>query len=113
MLFVIKYIKYGVYALVVALVSGVFVKITTVSAENDSLRTKLTLSGVQLSMQTNVIAQLSQQREEMNVLLLNRQTRVSQNEEKLRHEIKKLQEDIQDNTCVIPTDVTERLRQSY
>ncbi|SIO96075.1 hypothetical protein [Vibrio spartinae] len=113
MLFVIKYIKYGIYALVAALVIGVFVKITTVAAENDSLRAKLTLSGVQLSMQTNVIAQLSQQREEMNVLLLNRQTRMSQNEEKLRHEIKNLQQKMRGNTCVIPADVTKRLRQSY
>ncbi|KUI98961.1 hypothetical protein [Vibrio sp. MEBiC08052] len=113
MLFVIKYIRYGVYALVAALVIGVFVKITTVSAENNSLRAKLTLSGVQLLMQTNVIAQLSQQREEMNVLLLNRQTRMSQNEEKLRHEIKSLQHKMHGNACVIPADVTKRLRQSY
>ncbi|MDW6094042.1 hypothetical protein SBX64_16000 [Vibrio rhizosphaerae] len=113
MLSLIKYAKYGIYMLVVALSVGVYVKIKTLSADNDRLRTKLTLSDVQVTMQQNVIEQIAQEREDMNSLLLSRAARQIKSEEKLRNEIKKLQEDMQNSTCVIPVSVTNQLRQSY
>ncbi|SHO54397.1 hypothetical protein [Vibrio quintilis] len=113
MIWLSKYIKFGVYGVFFLAIIVVYVKCKTLSAENARLNAQLAQSAVQISMQSNVISQISDEREYMNSLLINRAASSAQNEENLRNEIKQIQAEMRNSTCVIPASVTEQLRQQY
>ncbi|KUI97246.1 MULTISPECIES: hypothetical protein [Vibrio] len=92
---------------------SVVLRVKWLVAENEKLTAQVSQSSVQIMMQKNVLAQVSQEREQMNQILIRRARNSADNEEKLRHEIQTLQQEISGHPCVVPATVTERLRESY
>ncbi|MDW6005493.1 hypothetical protein [Vibrio mangrovi] len=107
------YVRLGILILFGCLVAGVILRIKWLVTENEKLTAQVSQSSVQIMMQKNVLDQVSQEREQMNQILIRRARTSADNEEKLRHEIQTLQQEISGHTCVVPVSVTERLRESY
>ncbi|QMV16663.1 hypothetical protein [Vibrio spartinae] len=107
------YVRLGILVLLGCGVGSVILRIKWLVAENEKLTAQVAQSSVQIMMQKNVLDQVAQEREQINQLLIRRARNSADNEEKLRHEIQTLQQEISGHSCVIPVTVTERLRESY
>ncbi|WP_157810310.1 hypothetical protein [Vibrio sp. HA2012] len=108
-----KYITVAAAALILSIIALLTFQISRTSAKNDELTKEVAQIQLQSAMQVNIINQYSQEREYMNQLLTERATRSAKQEKVLNDQIKKLQSDMRNISCIIPQSVTDELRKSY
>lgn len=105
--------KAVVAALLIATLFGMAMHIKAQKAENSLLREQLASANATSLMRKTLLEQVSNERERMNTLLIERANRNAKQEEKLRYDIQFLEQQVADSRCAIPDTITEQLRQPY
>lgn len=92
---------------------SMWIQLKAQRAEIVMLSERAATARVNYHMQRTINQSISDDREHMSQLLTQRAQRNAQEKESLRNEITQLERKMADSRCIIPVDVTERLREPY